>query len=337
MLEIVSQPLPWQHAQWQRVTQQIERAQLPHAMLLAGPPGVGKRFFAQALGAILLCRAPQYGAACGQCKSCQLLAAHTHPDWHWLAPEEIGKAIKIDQVRALVEQMGQTAQQGGRKLAVMAPAEAMNRNAANALLKTLEEPTGAAQLILIGDMPGRLLPTLRSRCQRLDFPVPPRDSIRDWLQPSATSPEKLEQALDEAAGRPLLARELLEGEGFAERRELNEELAGILLRRMSVLAGAERWKQRDWIPLLYWLESRITRALRRQVVEEAELSDQTVTLLAQAPAQALFGLLDQLRTLINLTLAGTNPNAQLALESFLFAVCDAVNKKTPALRLGPAS
>ena len=328
MVDIVSQPLPWQQAQWQRVAQQIEREQLPHALLLAGPPAVGKRIFAQALGAALLCRAPQYGAACGQCKSCLLLSAQTHPDWHWLAPEEMGKAIKIDQVRELVAQMSQTAQQGGRKLAVMAPAEAMNRNAANAVLKTLEEPTGTALLILISDAPGRLLPTIRSRCQRLDFPVPPREAVQNWLQPGAVSADKLQQALSEAEGRPLLARELLEGESFAVRRELGEEMAAVLAQKTSVLATAERWKQRDWLPLLHWLESRIARALRLQVANQAP-SDQAVALLAQASARALFGLLDQIKALINQTLAGTNPNPQLALESFLFNACDAVIKKTP--------
>lgn len=327
MPELVSQLLPWQRAQWQRVAQQIERAQLPHALLLAGPLGVGKRMFARALGAVLLCRSPQYGAACGQCKSCLLLAADTHPDWHWLAPEEAGKAIKIDQVRELVEQMTQTAQQGGRKLVFMAPAEAMNRNAANALLKTLEEPTAAALLILISDMPGRLLPTIRSRCQRLDFPVPARDTIQAWLQPSAASVEKMELALAEADGRPMFARALLEGEGFALRRELSDEMAAVLKRQTSVLAAAERWKQHDWTQLLHWLESRVTRALRAQASENV-VSEPAVALLSQTPAVNLFGLLDQLKSLINLTLAGTNPNSQLALEGFLFAACDAVNKKT---------
>jgi hypothetical protein len=125
----------------------------------------------------------------------------------------------------------------------------------------------------------------------------------------------------------MFARELLEGEGFALRRELSDEMAAVLKRQTSILAAVERWKQHDWTPLLYWLESRVTRALRAQASGNVA-SEPAVALLSQAPAVNLFGLLDQLKSLINLTLAGTNPNSQLALEGFLFAACDAVNKKT---------
>lgn len=327
MTDFISQSLPWQSTQWQRIQQQVEAERLPHALLLAGPQAVGKRTFARALTAQLLCAAPQYGVACGNCKSCQLLMAQAHPDAYWLAPEEAGKAVKIDQVRDLVERMAQTAQQGGRKVAVIAPAEAMNRNAANALLKTLEEPAGSALLVLISDAPGRLLPTIRSRCQRLDFPIPPRGDVQEWLQPQASSTEKLEQALAEAEGRPMQARDLLTGEDAVIRRELDDELAAVLNRELSVLAAADRWKQREWMALLYWLESRVMRALRAQVASQSTPSS-VVTQLAQVPAVALFGLLDQLRALLNQTLAGTNPNQQLALESFLFNTCDAFNKKS---------
>ncbi len=326
MTEWVAHPLPWQLAQWQRIQQQVEAERLPHALMLAGPPSVGKRTFARALTAQLLCAAPQHGIACGACKSCLLLLAQAHPDAHWLAPEEAGKAVKIDQVRDLVERMTQTAQQGGRKVAVIAPAEAMNRNAANALLKTLEEPSGATLLMLISDAPGRLLPTIRSRCQRLEFPIPARGEVVTWLQPQAASLDKLEEALAEAEGRPLQARELLTGEDAALRRELDSELAAVLDRELSIITAAERWKQRDWLALLYWLESRLMRAVRAQMA--AQPTSGASARLALAPARALFALLDQVRALLNQTLAGTNPNPQLALESFLFNTCDALNKKS---------
>lgn len=320
-------PLPWQNEQWQRINQQREQAQLPHALLLAGPPGVGKRIFARALGHSLLCAAPRAGFACGECKACVLLSAQTHPDFVWMAPEESGKAIKIDQVRQVVEVMTQTAQQGGIKIVVVEPAEAMNRNAANALLKTLEEPSGSTLLMLVTDAPGRLLPTIRSRCQRLEFPVPPTVVTHAWLALRGAEEEKLALALLEADGRPLIASALLDGEGFAVRKELGNELAAVLQRQVSVVAVAERWQQRDWLDLLGWLQARIGHAVRSQLGQVPAI-DAAVVELSRAAPMALFALMDNVAGLINQTQSGSNPNKQLALEAFLFSACDAVNRKT---------
>lgn len=326
MADLTTQ-LPWQHEQWSRVQRQREAGQLPHALLLAGPPAVGKRQFARAFGAAQLCLQPTAGgAACGQCRGCALLLAGTHPDLLWVQPEETGKAVKIDQVRAVVEFMAQTAQQGGRKLVVVEPAEAMNRNAANALLKTLEEPTANALLMLVTDAPGRLLPTIRSRCQRLDFPVPPDAVVREWLALRNADAGRVERALSEAGGRPLLASDLLDGPGFDWRNELTGEFAGALSGQQSALAVAERWQAHGWLDLLQWLHSRLAAALRTSQAA-APAADQAVQQLAQVQPAALFALLDQLGALINQTLAGTNPNRQLALECFLFAACDAIHKK----------
>lgn len=323
-------PLPWQDAHWQRLQRQLGQGQLPHALLLAGPPAVGKRRFAGALAAALLCIEPlrDSGTACGQCRACLLRLAGTHPDAQWLAPEEEGKMIKIDQVRAVVDFVAQTAQQGGRKVVVLEPAEAMNRNAANALLKTLEEPAGAATLVLISDAPGRLLPTIRSRCQRLDFPVPPQAALRSWLQARVSDSAALDAAIAEAGGRPLLASALLDGGENGQRGELATELDQVLAGRLSVATLAERWQPHGWLKLLEWLSSRVAGAVRTRLAGAAAL-DVAVARLAGADAEALFALDDLLRERLNQARAGNNLNAQLALEVILFNACEAVNKKSP--------
>jgi DNA polymerase III subunit delta' len=327
---VESLPLPWQAAPWQRLSQQIEARQLPHALLLAGPPAVGKRRFASALAATLLCLEPASasGVACGQCRSCLLRVAGTHPDAHWIAPEESGKMIKIDQVRAVVEFVAQTAQQGGRKVVVLEPAEAMNRSSANALLKTLEEPAGAATLILLSDAPGRLLPTIRSRCQRIDFPVPPEAEVRQWLQARTVDAAALDVAIVEAGGRPMLASALLDGAEGEQRRELAAEFEQVLAGRVSIATLAERWQQLPWAGLLEWLATRVAAAVRTRVAG-VPAPDGAVRQLAAADAEALFALDDHLRDRLNQVRGGGNPNVQLALEVFLFGACEAVNKKSP--------
>ncbi len=328
----LARPLPWQAGLWQRLARQREAGQLPHALLLAGPEGVGKRRFAQALGAALLCQSPREGMACGDCRACGLVRAGTHPDWFWLAPEERGKAIKIDQVRELVEAMAQTAQQGGRKLAVLAPAEAMNRNAANALLKTLEEPSGSAVLMLITDSPARLLPTIRSRCQRLEFPVPPLSDSTAWLEPLAGDAQRLALALSEAGQRPLLARQLLDGDGLEQRRALAGALVAVLSGRASPLALAEQWQQQDWETLLEWLQARLAQAIRTRTA--GEVADEMALALASVAPAMLFRFGDRLQALLRHSRAGGNPNRQLALETFLMDLCDAVNGKSVTFDLG---
>ena len=328
MNNLAAQPLPWQHEQWQRIQQQRAQQHLPHSLLFAGPVGVGKRNFARALSRLLLCQTPADALACGQCRSCLLLAAGTHPDWQWIAPEERGKAIKIDQVRAVVEFMTHTSQQGGRKIAVVEPAESMNRNAANALLKTLEEPSGNALLILVADAPGRLLPTIRSRCQRLDFPAPPAAQSRAWLSLRGIDAAKIDTALLEADSKPLLASELLDGDGIEQRRQLSADLNALLERKLSLVALAERWQQIDWLMLLQWLQNRMALAIKSGMTG-AMNSDALMAHLIGVPAAILFRLHDQIQAALNQTLAGTNPNRQLALEALLIATCDAVSKKIP--------
>ena len=156
---------------------------------------------------------------CGECKSCRLLAAGTHPDFISLAPEEPGKLIGVDAVRAFGAKLVLTAQLSGNRVGILDPADAMTINAANGLLKSLEEPPAGTYLILVSDFPARLLPTVRSRCQRIDLHTPASEIALQWLT-SRVDDDQPQRWLDMARGAPLRALQF----AHQEQRELRENL-----------------------------------------------------------------------------------------------------------------
>ena len=202
------------------------RATWPHALLIHGPPGIGKHALALGFAQALLCESPRPdGLACGKCPGCRYAIAGAHPDLLRLErlriDDETGELeavdeIRIDRVRALIDFVQLTSHRQRAKVAVIAPAERMNAAAANALLKTLEEPPAGTYLILVSDQPGRLPATVRSRCRRLAAPIPTSAEARSWLvEQSVADPETL---LAQAAGAPLSAQALADPEWQDERR-----------------------------------------------------------------------------------------------------------------------
>lgn len=241
-------PYAWQQGDWQRLVALAATGRLPHALLLAGMAGIGKERFACALVARLLCAAPTAaGVACGQCKSCQLLTAGTHPDLLWLAPEtdektgKTAKAIKVDQVRDVVEFAGKSAQLGGWRVVVVTPAHLLNVQAANALLKTLEEPGRDTAIVLLSAQPMALPATVRSRCQLLALPVPAAPEAQAWLRPQVRDEATAQLLLALCRGAPLAALALRDSDWFAAREKLLQDLLQLRQRRVAALAVAQRW------------------------------------------------------------------------------------------------
>jgi DNA polymerase-3 subunit delta' len=193
---------PWLLEDMSQLLNRSSRGRLPHALLLTGIDGIGKRAFSQCLAETLLCQKPSPKGACGVCEPCRQLLADSHPDYRKLLPEGANAAIKVDPVRALVEWLQLTASQGSYRVALLEQADTLNRNAANSLLKTLEEPADHAVLILSATRTGALPATIRSRCQKVTLKMTDQAAAIEWLGGKVDDPVL---ALLEASGGPYLA------------------------------------------------------------------------------------------------------------------------------------
>ena len=306
----------WHLKQWQHLTELRIAGRLPHALLLAGPPGIGKMRFAEALSYSLLCDQSGQETACGDCKQCQLCLSG-HPDLKIIEPEEGARQIKVDQIRAVIHFLSQTSHAGGYKIVLLKPAETMNINAANAVLKSLEEPTENSLLILVSDMPGSLMPTIRSRCQLLYFPVPAANDVLAWLTPFTANEGLASQLLLEAAGQPLTALNYLNSGGLQRRQLMTTEFLQAMSGRLQPLALADKWKEHELADILSWLNAKLSLLIRSDQANlklPAEWAN-----LAPISSVLLLGLLDKTNDLALKLRRGANPNKQLALEALLLS------------------
>jgi DNA polymerase III subunit delta' len=241
----------WQQPLWQQLWQADGLKH--HALLIQGRAGIGKRDFAFALAQSLLCESRNdHHQACGTCQACHWFAQGNHPDFRLVEPEamlvardEAGEGgdstsepddsgskagkkkpsdkIIVDQVRNIEDFLTVSTHRGGKRVVMIHPAEAMNANAANAILKMLEEPRPDTLFLLVTHEPKRLLPTVISRCRRLVMPVPDPTESSAWL--AAQGIEQSASLLAQAGGAPLAALTLADGEYQASRREWLQGLA----------------------------------------------------------------------------------------------------------------
>lgn len=329
-----SVPLPWQENQWQRLLGQEQAGKLAHAYLLAGPPGLGKLIFARRFARYLLCSNKKKGQPCGSCHNCSL-AKQGHPDLLMIAPQEGSRDVKIAQIRELAEFILLTSHAGGARIVIVDHAHAMNSSSANALLKTLEEPTAQTYLFLISDAPGTLLPTIRSRCQRVQFIAPALEGAAAWLRQQLVSgTEEDEVSLLAAAGnRPLYALELAHSGNLEVQQDFQRRVCHLLLGKESIpalvtLAGKLGEKaavgylsQISTILIKYLLEERSVAESNSAVVALAQQLESA----AGPPGNSLKAKLASLLEFYELAQqaqqqlgSSSNPNAQLIIESLLW-------------------
>lgn len=258
---------PWQQRAYAQAVEALAAGRLAHGLLFSGPAGLGQREVAEKLAQRVLCLSPRGDEACGSCRSCTLYQSRSqsdpveirpdgslalphgrpgHPDALFVGfamNEKTGKPrqeLSIEQIRTLSAQLSLTPQYGEARVALIDPADALNTSASNALLKTLEEPQPGRYLWLIAADPTRLPATIRSRCQKLEFRLPPREEALAWLHASGHS-KSAEEALDAARGHPGLAALWLADGSLDLRREVMEDLRALSQGRASATATAQRW------------------------------------------------------------------------------------------------
>ena len=324
---------PWFASLWQSLM--TRHARWPHALLLVGPRGIGKRDFALALAAARLCETPLAdGHACGKCSACHWLGQGSHPDFRLLEPyvgeageEEEGvrrkREISIAQVRALSDFVGLSSVRAGERVIMIHPAEAMNTAAANALLKTLEEPHPQVRLILVSHQAHALLPTIKSRCQRIAMPPATTVQARAWLQEAGVKEIELSMAL--AGGAPLLAKDFAQPTYLEARRTFLNSL--LYPASLNWIALAEQNAREDLVARFDWLQTwiydlscqRLTGRLRYNL----DFVDGLQELAARVNLTRVFHFARELAQIKRRLQHPLNP--QLLLESVLLNYLAAVN------------
>ena len=318
---------PWLEPYRESVAALVRQERFPHALLLTGQSGMGKADFADYLARLLLCEQPLEGATpCGQCSACTWFKAGSHPDFHYLSfeiNEKTGKLrteIVVDQIRRLTADLALKSHTGGYKVTVITPADAMNINASNSLLKTLEEPSDNTVLVLVSDQPGHLPATLRSRCQQLRIGVQDRGPVLGWLseQQDGNQPEMYLQLAENA---PLEASRLAQENAIETRRKHFSELVDILDDKAAVLKVAEAWSKDEDMQAVRWLRDWLMDLLRIRMtgqtdtVRSIDLVDDLEVLARRLDCKLMFRQLDSVNR--TLRMAGSSLNRQLVTEDIL--------------------
>ncbi|MGH8181438.1 MAG: DNA polymerase III subunit delta' [Steroidobacteraceae bacterium] len=291
---------------------------LPHALLIHEAPGAGGEWLAGWAAQMVLC-SNRREAPCGRCAPCQRAAQRQHPDLTFVQPLEASTQIRIEQVRELAAGLALTAHQGGYKVGILSPADTMNRFAANALLKTLEEPPQGTLLILVATQPSRLPATILSRCQRVRVRAPERADAITWLE-ATRGPGGWDRVLAILGTTPMAAA-AADPAAVVEvadevRRGLEEATAG----GGDPVATAERWARSELPLRLTCVENWLTERIRGQAGVGAFFTEVRAGAHPRGHGksldlQQLFGLLDAVRELKSSFDAPINRG--LALESLL--------------------
>jgi DNA polymerase III subunit delta' len=241
--------LPWHFQAWQQLSASSDRDQMAHALLIHGEGGLHKVHLGRQIAQGLLCEKPLQAFPCGRCRGCTLFVSGNHPDWAEVCPVD-SAVVKVDQIRDLSSRLAMRPQIARRQVALIWPAEQMNSAASNALLKTLEEPSGDTHLLLVADRVGRLSATIRSRCQRL--PLVGRtdqENVALLARLAAVDEIRARAALVLSGGDPELALDSLNAESWAAISSLAQQLLALARAELAPAAFAASYRK-DAVRLL---------------------------------------------------------------------------------------
>jgi len=254
---------PWLNQPYRHIISQHQAGRAHHALLVQAIDGMGDDALVWGVSRWLMCQQPDGLKSCGVCHGCQLMQAQTHPDWYRLEAEKGKSTLGIDAVRQVTEKLYHFAQQGGAKVVWLPDAAQLSESAANALLKTLEEPPANSWFFLSSREPSRLLATLRSRCMVLALTPPDEIQSLSWLSRQMPQNEAaLQTALRLSAGAPAAALQLLEPARWQARESLCNALPGAL--QQDILQLLPSLNSEDVAARISWLLALLVDALKWQ-------------------------------------------------------------------------
>ncbi|MFK0665697.1 DNA polymerase III subunit delta' [Aeromonas salmonicida] len=250
---------PWLIPDWHALSQTAQAGRLGHAWLLLGDPGLGKEQLAERLARLHLCQQPDRGEPCGQCHSCQLFDKGHHPDLGTVTIDS--KTIGVEAIREICARLQNSAQLGRGKVVIIPDAERMTESAANALLKTLEEPAGDSLLLLIASQVSRLLPTILSRCHKHVCQLPTEGKTVRWLAEQGHQATLAQVRI--CQGAPLRVLRYIEEQQDGKRRELLESFVSLSLTPTRATHVCSQLADETQVRL-HWLQLFLCDALKTQ-------------------------------------------------------------------------
>lgn len=249
--------MKWHFSSWEKINSARKNGKLPHALLITGEQGVGKKLFSDQLSQSLLCKSPTNLEACNNCSACKTYLSGAHPDFLEIDLLEDKQQISVDQIRKITTFLNKSRSFDAYKVVLIQNVDRLNLNASNSLLKSLEEPTKQTILILVSSQYSQLLATVKSRCQRLMIPTPSFEDGFEWLNSQSDdnndekSKELIKRKLILSSNKPLQALDLTEDD-LEQHDDFLNDLILLSKAQINLLHVAKKWEPYEFKTLLDW-------------------------------------------------------------------------------------